>query len=124
MTALPIVLHDADCGFCARCAALIPRLGARVEVGTLQSADLDALGVDAERAVAEMPVVMPDGRVVWGHVAWAEILTTGPLPVRLAGRLLGSRLMRRPGAFLYEKVATNRHLLPGGTSTCAMPPRP
>ena len=75
----PLVLHDADCGFCAKCAAWIPRLGARVDVSSLQAEDLPALGVDAARAGEEMPVVMPDGRVAWGHRAWAEILLAGPL---------------------------------------------
>lgn len=119
----PLVLHDADCGFCARTAAWIPRIGARVDVSSLQAEDLDALGVDAERSVEEMPVVLPDGTVRWGHHAWAEILKAGPLPLRLAGRLLGSRAMEWPGARLYSLVAGNRHKLPGGSPACALPPR-
>lgn len=119
----PLVLHDADCGFCARCAAWIPRIGAKVVVSSLQAEDLAALGVDAERAVEEMPVVLPDGRVAWGHHGWAEILRSGPLPLRLAGRALGSRLMERPAATVYSWVAGNRHKMPGGSPACALPPR-
>lgn len=117
-----MVLHDADCGFCARCARLITRLGARVTVGALQIEDLVALGVDPERAIREMPVVHPDGRISWGHEAWADILRAGPLPLRLAGRLLGSRVMRRPGARVYRWIAEHRHAMPGGSGACALPP--
>lgn len=120
----PLVLHDADCGFCAKCARWIPRIGARVDVSSLQAEDLTALGVDAERSVAEMPVVMPNGTVEWGHRAWAEILKAGAWPLRLAGWVLGSRLMERPASWVYAKVAGNRHKMPGSDGTCALPPRP
>ncbi|HJE52026.1 MAG TPA: DUF393 domain-containing protein [Tessaracoccus flavescens] len=120
---LPLVLHDADCGFCARCARVIPRLRAKVVVSSLQAEDLDALGVDAERAASEMPVVMPDGSVAWGHQAWAEILKACPPPLRWAGVALGSRAMERPGAAVYRWVAGRRHELPGSDGTCAVPSR-
>ena len=112
----PLVLHDADCGFCAKCAAWIPRLGARVDVSSLQAEDLPALGVDAARAGEEMPVVMPDGRVAWGHRAWAEIVLAGPVPLRVVGRILGSRTMERPASFVYRWVAGNRHRILDGAN--------
>ena len=117
----PLVLHDADCGFCTRAAGWIPRIGSKVDVSSLQAEDLVSLGVDAERSVREMPVVLPDGSVVWGHLAWAEILKAGPLPVRLAGLVLGSRLLSRPAAAVYGWVAGNRHKMPGGSAECALP---
>lgn len=120
----PIMLHDADCGFCSRCARIVPRLGCHVEVGSVQSSDLGALGVDPERAIREMAVVMPDGRTAWGHHAWAEILRAGPLPLRLVGRALDARVVERPAAVLYRWVADHRHQLPGGTAACAMPQSP
>lgn len=118
---LPVMLHDADCGFCSRCARLVPRLGCRIPVSSLQSEDLLALGVDPERAIVEMPVVLSTGRVAWGHQAWAEILLTGPLPLRVIGRVLGARVMRRPAAAVYRWVAENRHRMPGGSAACALP---
>lgn len=118
---LPVMLHDADCGFCAQCARLVPRLGCRIRVASLQSEDLLALGVDPERAIVEMPVVLSTGRVAWGHQAWAEILLTGPLPLRVIGRVLGARVMRRPAAAVYRWVAGNRHRMPGGSAACALP---
>lgn len=117
----PLVLHDADCGFCTKCALLIPKLGARVTVSSIQREDLAALGVDADRARAEMPVVLPDGRIAWGHHAWAEILKACPQPLRLAGVLLDSRALERPASAAYAFIARHRDQLPGGTPACAMP---
>ncbi|GAB3709946.1 thiol-disulfide oxidoreductase DCC family protein [Mariniluteicoccus flavus] len=119
-----LVLHDADCGFCTRCAAYIPRISSGIEVSSIQAADLQALGIDPDRAVAEMPAVTAEGRVAWGHHAWAEILKCGPLPLRLAGHALDSRLLERPASAVYGWVAANRHRLTGGTQACAMPANP
>ena len=79
------MLNDADCGFCMRTGRLVPRLGVDVDSSTVQAADLEALGVDPVRAVVEMPYVHPDGRVDYGHRAFASILRTGPLPWRVVG---------------------------------------
>ena len=117
------MLNDADCGFCMRTARLVPRLGVDVDASTVQAADLDALGVDPDRAVVEMPYVHPDGRVDYGHRAFAAILRTGPLPARLAGRLMTSRPVDPVARRAYHWVAANRSRLPGGTAACAIEPR-
>ncbi|WP_130014822.1 thiol-disulfide oxidoreductase DCC family protein [Serinicoccus sediminis] len=117
----PLALYDGDCGFCTMAAGWIPRLGARVVVSSLQEHDLGALGVDASRTDLEMPVVMPDGRVEYGHRAWAQILAHSPQPWRTLGLVLGSRVMGRPGAALYRLVASNRGRLPGSTAQCGLP---
>jgi predicted DCC family thiol-disulfide oxidoreductase YuxK len=114
------MLNDADCGFCMRTARLLPRLGVDVDSSTVQAADLEALGVDPDRAVVEMPYVRPDGRVDYGHLAFASILRTGPLPWRLVGRLIGSRLVDPVARRAYAWVAANRHRLPGGTAACEL----
>lgn len=116
-----LLLYDADCGFCTRTASYLPRLRLTAERAALQEVGLGALGVDAERAVREMPYVCPDGRVLYGHEAWAAALGTGPLPMRLLGRLLGSRLLRPVAARSYRWVSENRYRLPGGTAACALP---
>lgn len=118
------MLYDADCGFCARSAQLIPRIRSAVRVSSLQAEDLSVLGVDAERAVAEMPVVMPDGSIVWGHHAFAAILMAAPQPLRLAGRVLGSRALERVASAGYDLISRNRHRLPGGTASCAIDAAP
>ncbi|GAA4873710.1 thiol-disulfide oxidoreductase DCC family protein [Serinicoccus chungangensis] len=120
----PLALYDGDCGFCTMAAGWIPRLGARVDVSSLQEHDLAALGVDEARTGLEMPVVLPDGRVAYGHRAWAQILAHCPQPLRTLGLVLGSRVMERPGAAVYRLVAANRSHLPGGTAQCALPQQP
>jgi len=115
------MLHDADCGFCTRVAALVPRLRVQVEDAALQDVDLDALGIPTERAVREMPFVHPAGRVEYGHRAWAAILESGPLPCRAAGRLV--RLGGPISARVYRWVAEHRERLPGGSPQCSIEDR-
>lgn len=114
------MLNDGDCGFCMRTAALVPRLGVDVDSATVQSVDLAALGVDGERAMVEMPYVHPDGRVDYGHRAFAAILDTGPLPWRLVGRLMTTRPVDPVARRVYHWVAANRSRLPGGTPACSL----
>lgn len=116
-----LLLYDADCGFCTRSAARVPRLGVGVDIMAMQSVDLAAYGVDAGRASSEMPYVDPAGRVSYGHVAWAEVLRTGPWPCRLLGRVMTSRPVNPLAARAYRWISTHRHLLPGGTAACELP---
>ena len=83
---------------------------------TIQTVDLDALGVDQDRAVVEMPYVHPDGHVDYGHRAFAAILGTGPLPWRVVGRLMTTRPVDPVARRVYHWVAANRSRLPGGTA--------
>lgn len=117
------MLNDADCGFCMRAGRLVPRLGARVDQATVQESDLVALGIDPARAVVEMPYVHPDGRVDYGHRAWASVLRTGPLPWRAVGWLMTTRVVEPLAVRVYFWVAHNRHRLPGGTSACSLDDR-
>ena len=117
----PLALYDADCGFCTRWIGVVARRIPGVRVAALQASDLAALGVDADRAAQEMPLVRADGSVGYGHAAWADILRAAPPPVSLLGALLGSRALRRPAAWLYSLVARTRGRLPGGSATCALP---
>ena len=66
---LPVLLYDADCAFCTRHAQVAGRLRLRAQVRPLQSVDLGALGVSAERGRAELPFVDAGGRVSYGHRA-------------------------------------------------------
>lgn len=118
--ARPLMLYDADCGFCARTARLVPLLRLEVEIASIQETDLAAHGVDADRAVREMPFVGADGRVSYGHRAWADVLRCGSAPLRLLGVLLGSRVLSPVAGRVYTWVAEHRSSLPGGTPSCAL----
>ena len=117
------MLNDGNCGFCMRTATLVPRLGVDIDISTVQSVDLAALDIDEERALVEMPYVHPDGRVDYGHRAFASILRTGPLPWRLVGRLMTTRLVDPVARRAYHWVAANRSRLPGGTPVCSLDAR-
>ena len=118
-----LMLNDGDCGFCMRTAAQVPRLGVHVDAATLQSVDLAQWGIDEERAYVEMPYVHPDGRVDYGHRAFAAILATGPLPWRAVSRVMTSRVGDPVARRVYHWVAANRSRLPGGTATCSIEDR-
>ena len=105
----------------ARDAGVLFHTDAAQSVGKVP-VDVDALGVDAERALVEMPYVHPDGRVDYGHRAFASILRTGPLPWRVVGRLMTTRAVDPVARSAYHWVAANRSRLPGGTAACAIEP--
>ncbi|MDQ7993425.1 MAG: DUF393 domain-containing protein [Propionicimonas sp.] len=113
-------LYDADCGFCTASARWLERRGATAAFEPLQAADLSRLGVDGDRAVRELPAVLPDGTVAYGADAVRATLATGPAWMRISGAFLGLRPLRRPAHALYRWVAAHRHRLPGGTGACAL----
>ncbi len=118
----PLLLYDADCGFCTRAVAWVPRLRLKVSVRAMQSVDLDGVGVSPSRAARELPLVRADGTVAYGHEAIAAALATGSLPLRLLGRLLIAPGCSGLFSWFYRTVAAHRHELPGGTASCALPP--
>ncbi len=118
-----LLLFDADCGFCARAAAVAPRLRLDVDVKPLQDVDLRPLGVSADRAKREIPLVAPDGRVRYGHEAVAGALATGGRLPHLAARIMLSWPIDGLAAAVYRLVARNRHRLPGGAASCRITPR-
>lgn len=121
----PLLLFDADCGFCTRAAALAPKLRLETDVRPLQSlapADLAALGVSPERAMREIPLVMAPGRVCYGHQAIAGALATGGRLARLAAGIMLTWPIDRLAAAVYRLVGKLRHKLPGGTPNCRVTP--
>ncbi len=117
------LLTDADCGFCQRMAGHLPRLRLNVRIRTLQGEDLRELGVDPERALREMAVVLPDGGVRYGAPGWAAALATGARPWRLLAQIMDSPVIRPVAARVYRWVSENRERLPGGTPACRLDSR-
>ncbi|HWS73611.1 MAG TPA: DCC1-like thiol-disulfide oxidoreductase family protein [Quisquiliibacterium sp.] len=112
------LLYDPDCGFCTAAGGWMRRhLRLRAEVAPLRG---DEPGVDAERARREVPFVDAAGSVHYGAPAMAAALATGPAPVALVGRLLGSAVVLRVANPAYAWVAHHRHRLPGGTASCEL----
>ncbi len=116
-----ILLYDADCGFCIRAIGFAARLHLDVEVQSLQSADLAALGVDSARAQREIPLVEPSGEVRYGVAAITDALGTGNRALRLLASLMAGRPIGAILDLAYRWVAAHRQSLPGGTAACALP---
>lgn len=116
------LLYDADCGFCTASANWLGRRGLRAAIEPLQRADLQTLGVDAERARREIPFVdaADPARVSYGHLAVARALATGGPVWRLVGRLLQHPWLSWAARAGYALVARNRHRLPGSTTRCRL----
>lgn len=115
-----MLIFDGDCGFCRRSVGWARRLGATCAMRPSYAVDLAALGLtppDAEEAVW---FVGEGGRLFRGHEAIAQVLLTSRrTPVRWAGRVTGSRVLRPVASRGYAWVAANRHRLPGGKA-CAV----
>lgn len=116
-----MVLYDADCGFCTASAAWLRRWGATAAITPLQAHDFGALGVDADRVLRELPAVLDSGEVVYGASAIREALATGPWWMRGAAAALRFPPLTALANPVYRWVAANRHRLPGGTASCALP---
>ena len=109
----PVVLYDADCGFCTW---VVDRIAGRVEPGAIEIVALqsrradDLLGgrVDERAKWESWHFVEPDGSLYSGADAIPRVLrhVRGG---RLAGRA-ASRLPRTAGV-LYRAVARNRDRL-------------
>lgn len=118
----PLVLFDADCGFCT---ALVRRMqgslfSARVTAVAYQQADLPAFGLTEAECAEQLHVV--DGAAVFrGGAALARILRAARPPWPLTGRALTLPGVRAAFQGLYALLARNRHRLPGGSAACEMP---
>lgn len=122
----PLVLFDADCGFCTKTAHQLPGrwFKSRVDLQPLQQADLETLGLELDEVLALMHVVRSDGSMAIGHVAWAEILRHSRQPWPVVGRLLTAPGLNRLAAAVYAWVAEHRDKMPGGTPACSLDDRP
>ena len=123
--AVPLVLYDADCGFCTASvhAAQGRWVGARIDATPFLSVNLVVHRLTVDKCAEALHCVEPDGRVTVGADAVATVLmaSRGPWPV--VGQLLRLPGVRRVAGWGYAVVARNRHRLPGATAACEVPDR-
>lgn len=118
----PILLYDGDCAFCTACARFVERnIAVRARLRPFQSADLDVLGVTAERASREVVWVRPDGRAYGGAHAVALLLISAGGVWWPVGALLRVPPVSWLAGGAYRLIARNRHRLPGATAACEVP---
>lgn len=120
---LPVLVFDGDCAFCtASVDRLRELLPAFPDAQPWQWLDLPSLGLTGEDAGRAVWLVTPRGR--WsGHRAVSVLLRGQPSAGwRFAGWILVTPPFSWAAALGYRLVARYRHLLPGGTPACSLPP--
>ena len=110
--AVPLVLYDADCGFCTASvrAAQGRWVGARIDATPFQSVNLVVHRQTVDKCAEALHAV-----------ATVLMASRGPWPV--VGQLLRLPGVRRVAGWCYAVVARNRHRLPGATAACEVPDR-
>jgi predicted DCC family thiol-disulfide oxidoreductase YuxK len=115
-----VLVYDRDCGFCVRSVGWARRLGATCAAQAWQDTDLPAAGL-TEQQVLEAAWYVDGEHRFRGHEAIACTLRSSRYGVvRLIGRAIGSRALRRPAAAAYSWVARNRYRLPGASDACQL----
>lgn len=118
----PVLVYDGDCALCSSSVRALERwIGRRPEIVAWQHTDLADLGLTEQQCEEAVQWVDVDSSVVSAHLAVARTLVYGGKGWRLLGHLLGLPLVRAIAGVVYRSVARNRHRLPGGTPTCALP---
>ena len=109
-----MLVFDGDCGFCRHSLGWARRLGGRFEAVPSAAVDPAQLGLTRGQLAEAVWYVEDDGRLHRGHQAIARVLRTSRwLPVRLAGRLVGSRVASPLASRAYAWVAAHRGRFPG-----------
>ena len=116
------LVYDGDCAFCTSSVQWVGRLhlGADVVVA-YQHTDLGPLGLTEQQCVDKLQLVVPTG--TWsGHAAVGKLLLRSQWYWRPVGLLLLTPPFSWLARGVYRWVADHRHLMPGGTPACALPP--
>ncbi|MDI2132698.1 thiol-disulfide oxidoreductase DCC family protein [Yinghuangia seranimata] len=122
MTTRPVLVFDGDCGFCTKSVEVMERyIAPDIEVTAWQFADLEELGITAERAMHEVLWVTSTGDVYGGAEAVAKMLAYKRGAWSVPGAVLQLPPVNLVAAKAYRLIADNRYKLPGGTPACAMP---
>lgn len=117
-----LFLYDRDCGFCQRSVDFASyRVRSEVAFTPWQDFDLSSAGLTPAEANAQAWLLLPDGSARAGGDAITEILRRGRRWARCLGFLMRLPGVRRLNRAVYRLVASHRHRLPGGTSSCALP---
>ena len=118
-----VLIFDGDCGFCTSTANAVVRLS-RVPVTAVawQLTDVLQFGLTEQQTASRVYLVLGDEKF-GGHLAFAYLLF---IQTNWLLKAVGWLLTVPPFCWLasigYALVARFRHLLPGGTPACKIPP--
>jgi predicted DCC family thiol-disulfide oxidoreductase YuxK len=118
-----ILLFDGDCGFCTSTANLVVRRSTLpVTAVPWQWADTLDYGLTPAQTAERVWLIIGNEKFS-GHLAFAHLLFNQRNPiVRAVGWALTVPPFCWLGSIGYALIARFRHLLPGGTPACKMPP--
>ena len=121
---MPILLYDGDCGFCTGSALWLEgRSGRSFNAIPSHAVDIKSLGL-TQQNITEAAYWVVEGMVVCrGAQAIAQALAAGSGALRLSGRALLRQPLRAMADRVYAVIARHRHLMPGGTGACRVPPQ-
>ena len=112
-----MLVYDGGCGFCRRSLRWAYAAGGRFEAVPSTEVDAAALGLTEPDLAAAAWWVDPDGTLHRGHLAIARVLQSSRWrPIRLLGRLVGSRALGPLGRRTYDWVAAHRGRFPSWLS--------
>jgi predicted DCC family thiol-disulfide oxidoreductase YuxK len=116
----PVLVYDADCGFCTVTARWIERRlrPGRGRIVPWQQLVLSEIGLTVPDVEAMAWWRRLDGTLRPGHLAIADALVSCRLPWSLAGRAIRRRPLAPLARLVYAWVARHRYQLPGGTDAC------
>ncbi|UKY47833.1 thiol-disulfide oxidoreductase DCC family protein [Streptomyces inhibens] len=119
----PVLAFDGDCGFCQAAIKKISSQG-RPSVHAMPWQFLPQSMTEPylDRLDREV-LLLANGRVLAsGAEALAAYMKRSPaLCYRVAGAAICMPLLRQCAHGVYRWVARNRHRMPGGSASCAMP---
>ena len=108
-----MLIYDGGCGFCRRSLRWAYAAGGRFDAVPNAEVDPEPLGLTRPELEEALWWVGPDDELHRGHDAIAQVLETSRwVPVRAAGRLVGSPVVAPVARRSYAWVAANRSRLP------------
>ena len=114
-------VYDGDCAFCSTCARFVERrIPTSAAVVAWQRTDLGTLGLTSEECEQAVQWVSAEHRAS-GPDAVARLLLDAGSFWKIPGWVLRLAPVRWVAWPTYRLIARNRHRLPGGTATCALP---
>lgn len=108
-----MLIFDGGCGFCRRSLRWVYAAGGRFEAVPNAEVDPTPFGLTRDQLEEAVWWVASDGSLHRGHQAIARVLQTSRrLPVRVAGRVTGSRVLSPLASRAYAWVAAHRGRFP------------
>jgi predicted DCC family thiol-disulfide oxidoreductase YuxK len=118
-----LLIYDGDCAFCKSSLKwAINNLSRMPRYVAYQKLDLSEYSLSLDEVKSKVWVLL-DNQQLGGHRAVAWLFSS---QLELRWRVLGSfiSITSPVSGWIYNWIAKNRHLMPGGTKECTIDDRP